>query len=340
MKICVIGDLHMRFELPYSSVIKDGRRGEWEEIKKAIYDVAEICDAIVLLGDNFNSRHNHSSVIKEFINFLNGFGNKEIHILCGNHERFGEHTALDFLKEVDNPNWHIYTEPTQTHVAGQQAMIIPFMTPALLGVETKEEGVKAIIAKFPLAKFPLAFAHHGISGTTICNGMSIDFFNEIVLPKEVMEQHFTKTFCGHIHEKQNLSPGICLTGNVFTHEVGNHSKSIFVWDSVTETTEEILLPARGIYKIVWEERDEKEVIPSNSIVKCYVTNKETNLGDVKKFLSFFDASIIIEQYPSERQKVHFEDGGLDLSIDSLLKMFADAKKLSYEDLKEGFSLIQ
>lgn len=343
MRILSIGDPHFKYEPSYASAIKDGRRSEWAGVKKTIYKAAENCDAIVLLGDGFNARHNHSSVIKEFIDFLNEFKGKEIHILAGNHERYGVSTALDFLKEIKNNNWHVYTEPTLTTVAGQYAMMIPFMTPALLGVETKEEGAEKIVSMFPKDAIPLAFMHHAISGSSFC-GFPVELMNEIVLPKKDIEQHFSHTFAGHIHSKQNIFPNIYVTGSIFTNEMGEHSKSVWIYESdgtIDVKVEEIPLPTRGIYKIIWEKRNVMtEEIPPNSIVKCYVTDRATNIEDVKKGLEAFDASIIIEQYPSERQKVHFESGVLDLSVDSLLKLYAEAKKVSYEDLKSGYELIK
>jgi calcineurin-like phosphoesterase family protein len=341
MKILVVGDPHFKYELSYSSAFVDGRKEEWEAVKKTIHDEAKSCDAIVLIGDEFNARHNHSSVIREFIDFLNGFGDKEVHILVGNHERYGASTALDFLKSIKQNNWFIYTEPKQTVVAGQKAMMIPFMAPALLGVETKEEGAKAIVKMFPKDIWPLAFIHHGINEARM-NNIPIDFFNEIVLPKKELEKHFSHVFAGHIHGKQYIPPSIYMTGNIFTCEVGEHSKSIWTYETSKNgkvTVKEIPLPVRGIYKIIWEARDEKEIIPSNSIVKCYVTDKKTPIDEVKKFLKFFDASTIIEQYPNKRTKIHFEEGGLDLSMDSLLKLYADTKKIVYGDLKEGFELL-
>lgn len=342
MRILVVGDQHFRYELPYASLFADGRKSEWEAVKKTIRDAAVSCEAVVLIGDNFNARHNHSSVTKEFVNFLNDFGDKEVHILVGNHERYGTSSALDFLKALNHKNWHIYDKPTLATVFDKEAMMIPYMTPALLGVETKEEGMKAITDMFPTSAIPLAFAHHGITGAKV-HGQMVDLFNEIILPKETMEAHFSHVFAGHIHEKSNIFPSIYMTGNIFTNEMGEHSKSVWIYEShgtIDVSVEEVPLPCRGIYKIVWEERDAKEAIPSSSIVKCYVTNRETPIEEVKKFLEFFDASIIIEQYPNERSKVHFENGGLDLSVEGLLEMYAKAKDLSYADLKEGFELIK
>ena len=90
MKICIVGDQHFRYQLPYASSFKDGRRAEWEGVKEEIYKTADKCDAVVLLGDNLNTRHNHSSVNREFVDFLVrlGLGNKPVYIISGNHETF------------------------------------------------------------------------------------------------------------------------------------------------------------------------------------------------------------------------------------------------------------
>jgi calcineurin-like phosphoesterase family protein len=339
-KILVVGDQHHRADLPYGSSLPDGRWGEWNAVISTIHKEAKDCNAVVLLGDNLNSRNNTSEVLRRFVEFLNGFGDKEVHILVGNHERSGKSTALDFLKKIDHKNWTVYTQPSTINIGGVDAMMIPYMTPGSMGLETKEEVMEAIIKMLPKKKMRLAFVHHAITNSRV-NGMEMDiqrdFFNEFVLSKEVMLKHFEQTFGGHVHEGQVLCPGIIVAGSIFTHTVGEHEKSI--WKYEDGKIGEIKLPVRGIHKIVWEERDAKEAIPSDSIVKCYVTNRETNLEDVKEFLSFFDASIIIEQYPSERTKTHFESGALDLSMDGLLKLFAESREYSYSDLKDGFDSI-
>jgi len=345
MKILICGDQHFRFELPYATAIGDGRRLEWDLVKKTIYDTAQECGSVVLLGDGLNSRHNHSSVIHEFIDFLKGFGDKEIHILAGNHERYGRNTAIDFIKRMNHKKWFIYTEPTETKVCDISAMMIPFMSPALLGVETKDEAVKVLVKTFPKAKFPLAFLHHAIGGSSI-NGkkmdFSIDFFNEIIISRKDLENKFDTIFGGHVHEKQRLSPRTIVTGSIFTQEVGEHEKSIWTYEG--DKIEEIPLPVRGIYKMIQDRSywvaPHPASIPKNSIVKCYVTNRQLDIESIKKFLSEFDAYLLVEQYPNERKKIHFESGTLDLSVDNLLELFAKEKNISYQDLKEGFDLIK
>ena len=335
MKVLVVGDQHLRFELPYSSAFSDGRRGEWEQVKAKIHKTAEDCDAVVLLGDNLNARHNHSTVIKEFIDFLNGFGDKEVHILVGNHERYGKATALDFLKEIPTRNWFVYTEPTRETIAGYPSMLIPFMNPALLGVETKEEAIEAIMNSFPKEKIKLAFLHHAVSGMKI-GDFPIDLTNEMVLHKDKLNKHFDITFAGHIHNKHIIDQSTIVTGSIFTQNVGEHEKSIWIYEDGKVT--EVPLPVRSIFKMIWEEQGEKHY-PKHSIVKCYITSRNTDIEVVKEFLNYFDSYVVIEQYPSERTKVHFEKG-LDLSVENLLKLFAEAKDLDYAELKAGFELLR
>jgi hypothetical protein len=337
MRVLVVGDQHFRFELPYASAIADGRRGEWKAVKQAIHDAAESCDAVVLMGDNLNTRHNHSSVIREFVDFLKGFGNKPVHILVGNHERYGQNTALDFLKKLDIPNWHVYMDVTAgVQLGNVRATFIPYTTPAMLGVETKLEAESKLLALAGTGD--VCFVHHAITGTK-----GTEFFNEIMLDKAKMSANFGYTFGGHVHKAEQIADNIRVVGNIFTHEVGEHSKSIFEWDSKLDAVAEIVLPVRGIYKTVVDESNLYtgfSRIPKNSIVKCYVTSRAVSLEVVREKLKEFDAGVIIEQYADERTKTHFESGALDLSTEGLLKMYAEAKKVDYTELLEGFELIK
>lgn len=334
MKILICGDQHFRGELPYASLFEDGRKGEWEAVKQAILDQSRMCDAVVLMGDNLNARNNTSIVLKEFVEFLKAFGEKEVYILAGNHERSGHSTALDFLQKLDHPNWHVYTEVTQgVKIGDTTATFIPFVTPALLNVPTKQEADALILSG--LVPNRVAFCHHAVMGAK-----STEFFEgEIVLDRNRMETLFSQVFYGHIHKAEKLSYKIQGTGSIFTHEVGEAGKSVWVYDTESQATEEVKLPVRGIYKHIWE--DEFELLaPKDSIIKCYVTSRGTNIDVVKKFLEHFDASVVIEQYPSERVKAHIEDGGLDLGVENLLKMYGEAKGLDYADLQEGYELIK
>lgn len=341
MKILIVGDQHFKLDLPYSSYFEDRRRSEWNDVKNKIHEVAKGCDAVVLLGDNLNSRHNNSAVIDEFVGFLKGFGEKQLHILAGNHERFGDKTAIDFLKKVGVASWEIHTEPTLAPiVAGNtpKGMFVPYLTPAMVGAKDKDEGVTMALGELKTAD--VAFFHQGITGSSV-HGQLVDLFNEIVLPAEHLELLYERIFTGHIHGSQELSEKTTLTGSMFTAEVGEEKKYVFVYDTDTKLTEKIELPERGIYKVTLPGDILKmEKIPKNSIVKCYITDRQVNVDEVKRSLQRFDAHVIIESYPNQRTKVHFEDGSMDLSLDNILKIYSEAKTIDHESLRRGFDLIK
>lgn len=327
--------MHHRLELPYAAAFEDGRRGEWEEVTSAIHKASEAADMVILMGDNLNSRNNPSAVLSDFIGFLKGLGDKETHILCGNHERAGFVTALDFLDRVDHPVWKVHTTPGVQEIKGIKIAFTPYMTPAMVaGTASNEEAVKVFIESSPEAD--LAVMHQGITGAKV-HGTMVDLFNEMVFPQEELEKKYKKVFSGHIHSPQKVGTKIQMTGSIFTMEVGEHSKSVFMYDTDTGATEEIPLPVRGIYLI--EDNMDMAKIPDTSIVKYIVTDKEIDLDKKKKEMERFDASFVIEKYPMERRKMHVADGAMDLDINSLLLMYSQVKGIEYNTLRQGLDLL-
>lgn len=341
MKILIIGDSHFKLDLPYSSYFEDGRRGEWNDVKNKIHETARGCNVVILMGDNLNSKNNHSAVNAEFVSFLKDFGDKQIHLLVGNHERSGNITALDFLKNFNHPNWKVHKEPTLAPLldgGSLRGMFVPYLTPSMVVAKDKEEGVEKALAILDTSD--VAFFHQGITGASV-HGQLVDLFNEIVLPKERLELLSSKIFTGHIHDHQELSEKTTLTGSLFTSEVGEEKKYIFVYDTDTKLTEKIELPERGIYKVTLPSDTLKvNNIPSNSIVKCYIIDRQVNIDEVREMLSRFDAHILIEQYPNERAKMYFEDGALDLSLDNILKIYSEAKDIDHGALLRGMSMLK
>lgn len=351
MRTLIVGDMHFRSELPYAHAFKDGRRGEWEHLKIVIHDEARKCDAVVLMGDNLNSRNNGSTVLREFIEFLKGFGDKPVHILIGNHERAGGFTALDFLDRVKHPNWHVYSEITYVDMGGQTAVMIPYVTPGSLGVADIAEANARVESLMRKADF--AFAHHVIEGAAWGGGSWKDVEKfEVTLPLEMMQKYYRHAFAGHIHESQIIGDNYAyLVGSAFTSEVGEEGKYIWILNDfnnpekseVGTNVKRIPLPVRGIYKTFFNRLPSDSSIlkiPDHSIVKCIVTDRLLNIDKVKENLKRFDAAIIVEQYPNEREKVHFEEGTLDLGVDNMLKVYADARSINYAELKEGFDIVR
>lgn len=341
MRTLIIGDAHFRSELPYASSFKDGRRGEWEDVKNAILEAAKDCDNVVLMGDNLNSRNNSSTVLREFVEFLKGFGDKQVYVLCGNHERSGGVTAIDFLDRMKHPNWHVYTEPAQVDMGGQTAMMIPYVTPGSLGVKDIAEA-NALVSRVSLPS-DYAFAHHTIQGTTWGGGSWEDVTKfEVTLPLEEMKKKFGLSFAGHIHEKQKLDDRVFVVGSMFTSEVGEHGKSVWIVDG--GAVKEIPLPVRPIYKVNVQQAKSYAYIPKNAIVKAVVSdpffNNTEGRASIREMFAHVDALLIVESYPRQREKMHFEEGALDLSVENMLKVYAEARKIDLATLQHGFDILR
>lgn len=344
MKILIVGDQHFRYQLPYATAVSDGRRGEWEAVKKVIHETAESCDRVVLMGDNFNSKHNHSSVNSEFVEFLQMFPQgMPIDILVGNHERFGYETALDFIVKLNHKNWHVHSTPTGPLPMGnaKTAAFLPYMTPGILEASSNEEARDKVMDMLPKADY--LFHHHIVESTTWEGGDS-SMVNELVLPATVADK-YSLVFGGHIHTPSQVSEKVFVVGNIFTNEVGEHEKFIFILDTETNKVDKIKLPLRGVYKVeITAGQNIPDSIPDNSIVKVTVfdrTLQGAGVEALKAQCARFDSYVLVEQYSKQRKKIDLkQSGALDLSVANLLKVYAEQRKLPYSDLKSAYELLE
>jgi DNA repair exonuclease SbcCD nuclease subunit len=338
--ILVIGDMHFKDRLSYSDHID--RTEERNEILDFIVDQAKDCDTVVSVGDVFDRRDPPASVTRDVAAFFERFKGKQLFIISGNHDKkaSGGTTALDFLREIGDKHWKIFTRPqAKVEIEGRIVDFIPHMYKGELGVTTDEDGKKEIMSH--LNKADIVFHHHAVSDT-LSNGVATNVFNEIVLPKKELEEIYALVVGGHIH-----TPGIygrtIVTGSVFNCDMGETAKYIWKIDPKDLSVEQIELPGRGIYKLENPTRRGIEKILAkgeHNIVKVIVTDKTTDINELKRMLSDFDAYLIVEQYPNERSKVHFEDGAIDLDVLNLLDVYAKARKVDYNLLCKGYSLIQ
>ena len=353
MKILVIGDQHFKDNLSYADYVSDRRIPEKKEILDFIQDQAKDCRHIVLIGDNFNSKNNSSETNREYVEFLERFGDKEIYVISGNHEKKGDgKTAIDFLGEVKKKNWHIFTRPgTISFLEKHQSVgksipsvpkqstwkldFLPYMLNSELGVENYEEASKEIMKH--LDEGDILFAHHLITGTTY-RGLKAEMFHEAVLPREKLEKKYKLVIAGHVHEPQQKGNTI-ITGSLFTSEVGEIEK--FIWKINADlTVDKIRIPAREIHKLVDPVGAELSWIPDSAIVKVIITKKRPEgLDGLKELLSRFDASLLIEDYPNTRKKAHIEEGAFDFSLEALLTLYAKEKDVDLTKLLKGLQII-
>lgn len=337
-KILCIGDLHFKDNLSYSEYVKDQRIPEKKAILDSIVKSAKDCDHVVLMGDNLNSKNNSSETIREFIAFIEKFDNKEIYVILGNHEKKGNgQSALDFMKEIKRPHWHVMTTPTDMVIDGQKVSFLPYMSKVELGMNFDEEATEILMEG--LGGGSIIFAHHAISDTLgNAYGLSTNEFKEVILPKDELEKRYKLVVGGHIHAPQQQGRTL-ITGSVFTHDIGEKKKFIWKVDLEDMEVEKIKLPCRELWKVENPVQQELDFIHSSSIVKCIITSKDIDIKWIKKELKRFDASILLEQYPKERTKIYFDEGSMDLSIPNLLDIYSKEKKVDIKKLMEGFSLI-
>jgi len=336
MKILVVGDTHFKEELSYADYILDRRNTEKKEILDFIIKSAKDCQHVIFLGDFFNSKNNSSEVNRQAIEFLEKFGKENLYIISGNHCKKGDgSTALDFIREIkDKPNWHIFTKPSSMNVGDFKVDFLPYMLDSELGVENHEEATKAIMKN--LDGGDILFTHHAISGT-VFNGIKTDLLNEVILPRAKLSKKYKLTMAGHIHSSQ-ATDNVITTGSIFANEVGETEK--FIWKIKDDlSVEPLRLPGRGIWKLENPTLDQLIKLPKSSIIKIIVSDKKVDVEELKVVASGFDAHLLIEDYPSERKKMHIEEGAMDFSVKALLKMYAEERKIDYQKLLKGLEII-
>lgn len=337
MPILAVGDLHFKEALGYADYVADKRIGEREAVLDAIVDAAEGCEAVVFMGDQLNSRTNHAETLKRFVAFLERFGDKELFLLGGNHDKWASGAcAMDFLSEIKGKNWHVITKGPEAHtVLGKKCVFLPYMTGPELDKKNDqswEEVSKNLVTSLESAD--LLFAHHAVSGAVPW------VMEEVVLPAELLMQKYERVVVGHIHEHGFYHAGrILLTGSVFTETVGEDSKRVFVLpDGDSAVTKVVTLPCRPIIKVE-NPKDTLAALSKNAIVKAVITEQGYDMEALKKQLKRFDGAVIVTQLKSERAETPAVDLD-DMTVDSLLKLYAKAKNIEEEILFNGFNLIK
>lgn len=339
--ILIIGDIHMKDSLGYADYITDNRIAEKQRILDFIVEKSKDCGKVVYLGDNLNGRTNSPHVIKEFVRFLERFSDKKLYILAGNHEKFGDgRSAIDFLKEIKNPNWHIITDIVETI---DDITFCPYFTKAELKAKSKKEALAAILKKLKPAN--MLFHHHAMTTGKIVAGLGIanEHLLEPVLPIDKLKKLYKFIVGGHIHTPTRVCEQVLVAGSIFTNEIGEVKKYIWKINEKYELTD-YLLPTRGLYKFENPTDAEFEKIPKESIVKLTLTKQLSTqeMLTLKEKLSKFDAYLLLERIPRQKKKLHYGGGEslLEFDIEKLLETYSEEKKVDLALLKRGFELIK
>lgn len=336
--ILIIGDLHLKELLGYADYIDDRREGEKKEILDHIVSVGKDCDKVVFLGDQLNNRNNPSSVIKDFVNFVERFNGKELFFLAGNHEKSGDgKSAIDFLREVKNDKWHVITDKVETF---GDYVFCPYFSRVELDAKDDADATKKVMKMLEGGK--VLFVHHAISDT-LANGIKTNLFPEVVLPKSQLLKLFKLVVAGHIHTPQQ-EDGLVVAGSIFCNEVGDNFKDVWLLDEKTLKIKEWQLPGRGIIKLEDPTKTDLKNIYKSSIVKVVITKEisDENKKELLKSLERFDAYIYLEQIPHKRKKLKLktDENILDMPIEKLLELYAKEKNIDILKLKKGFELIK
>lgn len=339
--ILVIGDLHFKDKLGYHDYVNGGRDSEKEEILNFIVETSKDCNTVIFLGDLLNSRSNSPHVIRQLVNFIERFSDKEIYIISGNHESFSDgRSALDFLGEVKNPKWHIITKDIQTLFCYKNMTFLPWFTKSQRETSSNEDFIKGIMDELPGGD--ILFHHFAVSDTLVNSGISVETFTEPIFSRKELESKYKLVIGGHIHHP-SVKGKTVVSGSIFNNEVGEKGKYVWTVDDDLKV-KQIKIPGRGIYKLENPTDEELDKIEAGSIVKVILTEKlpRTKVEELKEKLSKFDAFLVSEQVPHERKRMNYGNGEAvtEFSIEQLLEIYAKERSIDLEKLKLGFELIR
>ena len=125
--------------------------------------------------------------------------------------------------------------------------------------------------------------------------------------------------------------------------ISESQKYIWKIDKETLVVKQIKLPGRPILKLENPDIEDIKKLEKNSIVKVVLSDKEmsSKKNSLKKALKeSVETFLLLEQYPNERKKIHFEEGMLEFSIEKLLEVYAKTKKIDEKKLLKAWEIIK
>lgn len=335
--IGVVSDMHLKEERGYADCVSDRREGEKDKVLDKIVATFSGCDAVVLLGDMLNSRNNASSVIREYVEFLERLGDKKLYILAGNHEKFADgRTAIDFLRELKGKsNWKIITEGPVRH---GKLTFLPYMHRAELGLSDWGVATEEVVRRLDGTGGDILFAHHAITGTVTQADEKVDLFNEVVLPRTALEK-FKLIVGGHIHRYQ-ADGNVHVVGSVFVDEVDEDPKYVLLIDEETLKVSKRKLPGRQIVRLTNPTGDEP-ISHKGTIVRAVFDKKRSSekMDEIREWLGKFDGYVLVESYAKPRKGAVQVEGFERLPMKKMLEEYAKVKKVNLQKLLEAWDIV-
>jgi hypothetical protein len=248
------------------------------------------------------------------------------------------------MREANKPNWHIFTG-TGIGEAVDGMVFLPYLYGnAISKIKNPKKILNQgeLIAKsLPEGKY--LFCHHAISDMDF-GGMSTNMLTEVLLPHKILNEKYNRVFGGHIHSRSDKDR-VHVVGSVFTHNSGDGDKWICILEEHEKgsSVEWRKLPCRHINTLTGPDLKAVKALEKDSIAKVIFTDRELipSVQGIKEALVARKINFkILEQFREQRVKKEEDLSVVDLSIEKLLKIYADQKKVSFKALMEGFDIVK
>jgi DNA repair exonuclease SbcCD nuclease subunit len=266
---------------------------------------------------------------------------------------------------VDNPMHFFFEEDNSLLIT------IPYLYRQKLNlasnhqvVQHYKEALDRSIAAHPNAETKVLIGHQTAEGASLLECKDINSFNEIIVPKEMLEK-LDAAFFGHIHKYQVLneaSPLIVNHGSPVTLTFGEvEEKGFAVYDTKLKRHKRVLIASTPFVKIkidssqsdfdattlIVKELTKRQAELAGSIVKIFATIKEEDLplraAEVKTLLQDVQFYAGIEKTIIRKERARSKEVTKFASPDAILVAVAKAKKLSAEDteayLRTGMEIV-
>lgn len=244
MKIAVTGDFH--FGDKRNSIYQDNEFLKINEIHYLMFELLERfreqrLDAIILLGDIFDSKILDVTLISRLIFWLNSLDKLDIpvYIFPGNHESSAQKTSLDFIGQIAYKNIQYIGNPSCWNTENKYSFIfLPFFNEKIKTFIEGETEQEFIAECLQYEKKNIVFGHLWLNGAFLNENSGEEWIDK----KELDFNGVDWFISGHIHKKQTFMQGdthIHYPGSPFFLDFGDSPKEEKTFSIIDLDTNEI-----------------------------------------------------------------------------------------------------